>query len=163
MLYMLLCLLVLLSNVASFSMRCNLRKILAGICITGSLQTDSAFAASLVQDFTPTNILSAKSGYDQETGEWVPPADEDWQTTWKKRAEKASKMTPDEIKMAARGARKLTSDELANESKAGKKRRAIAACRTSDYQKVLNIKEIDCVNKVIKTGEVDFILDILDK
>lgn len=147
----------------AFSVKCNMKRLMAGLLISGSLQADSAFASSLVDDFTPTKILSAKSGYDQETGEWTAPVDEDWQTTWKKRAEKASKMSPDEIKMAARGARKLTPEELANESKAGKKRRAMAACRTSDYQKTLKIKEIDCVNKVLKTGEVDFILDILDK
>jgi len=94
---------------------------------------------------------------DDETGEYIEKEEENWQTTWKARYDKASSMSTDEIFKAARGAGNL---ELNNnqESNAAIKRRALSACRDSTIRQKLKAgTQIECTQRVLE-GEIDFIL-----
>lgn len=100
---------------------------------------------------------------DEESGEYVEIQDEDWQTAWKQRLDKASTMSTDEIFQAARGAGNVQLKEGEEESFSSKKRRAMSACRDSNIRSKVSasMTEIECTGKVLNGGEVDFILNAL--
>lgn len=68
--------------------------------ISTSAAAATAFA-SLVGAPTASN---ARYILNEETGEYDEVTDEDWQTTWNKRIEKAKSMSTDEVFLAAQGA-----------------------------------------------------------
>ena len=82
---------------------------------------------------------------------------------WGERLKKASQMEGKDIILAARGA-KNTEKREGPESKASKKRRAFAGCRTREYRQMIpgGVSEIDCTVRVNK-GDVDFMLNLLDQ
>lgn len=95
---------------------------------------------------------------DDETGDYIEKQDEDWQTAWKKRADKASTMTSEEIFQAARGAGNLDLKDGQAESEASKKRRAMSACRdTSVRNKTGAGSEKECTARVF-AGDYNFLL-----
>jgi hypothetical protein len=99
---------------------------------------------------------------DEETGDYVQVAEDDWQTAWKQRLEKAQSLSKDEIFQAARGAGNLELKEGMTESEASKKRRAMSACRDATVRSKAqtDMSERDCTARVFG-GEVEFMLDIL--
>ena len=88
-----------------------------------------------------------------EDGEYVEVSEDDWQTTWKSRLDKASDM--DSVFMAARGA-----GNVDPQSDAARKRRAMAGCRDATTVKKTNLDQKACTAKVLN-GELDFILDVM--
>ena len=102
-------------------------------------------------------VASARYVLDDETGEYVEVQDEDWQTAWKQRIDKAQTMSTDEIFQAARGAGNVDLRD-GPESDASKKRRAMSACRdTTVRAKAAAGNERECTARVF-AGEVDFLL-----
>jgi hypothetical protein len=109
---------------------------------------------------------------DDETGEYVEVEDPTWQEAWRNRWNEASTMSTDQILEAARGAGNVDKKSLDNESPASKRRRALSACRNPDVRsRVVDVNggggggntlnERDCTARVLKDGEVDFILGAL--
>ena len=97
---------------------------------------------------------------DDETGDYVEVEDEDWQTEWRQRLDKAKGMSQKEIFEAARGAGNLNLKD-GSESDASKKRRAMSACRNTTIRAKANAgNERECTARVF-AGEVDFLLDAL--
>lgn len=82
-----------------------------------------------------------------ENGEYVEVKDREWTEEWKDRASKMQSMSPDEIFMAGRGATNTPVSEL---SDAGKKRRALAACRVDATRKAA---KVDATAKAAKVDE----------
>lgn len=86
--------------------------------------------------------------------------DEDWQTAWRQRLDKAQGMTQQEIFQAARGAGNVNLKD-GQESDASKKRRALSACRDATVRAKANAgNERECTARVFG-GEVDFLLEAL--
>ena len=128
------------------------------------LSTTSMAAATLLSVSSPQSSLAANRFIlDEETGEYVEIQDEDWQTAWKQRLDKASTMSTDEIFQAARGAGNVQLKNGEEESLASKKRRAMSACRDSTIRSKVStsMTEIECTGRVLNGGEVDFILTAL--
>lgn len=97
---------------------------------------------------------------DDDTGEYVEVQEEDWQTAWKQRLDKAQSMSQQEIFQAARGAGNLDLKD-GPESEASKKRRAMSACRDVGVrEKAKAGNERECTARVFG-GEVDFLLEAL--
>lgn len=99
---------------------------------------------------------------DDETGDYIEVVDDgDWQKEWKSRYDQMSKMSKDEILVAARGAGNIDTKDLANESPASKKRRAFSGCRDKGTRaKLDNIGEKECSKRVLD-GDYDFVLTVL--
>eukprot|EP00980_Cylindrotheca_fusiformis_P006278 scaffold1340_cov122-Cylindrotheca_fusiformis.AAC.21 len=96
---------------------------------------------------------------DEETGDYVEVEDEDWQTVWRQRLDKAQSMSTQEIFQAARGAGNV--DLRKEESSASQKRRAMSACRDANLRQKANAgSERDCTARVF-SGEVEFMLNQL--
>lgn len=92
-----------------------------------------------------------------EDGDYEEVEEEDWQTAWKGRLEKAKSMTPDEVFMAARGAGNTDLRE-GPESDASKKRRAMAGCRDSGLRTKAGVEDTkECTARVLQ-GDLDFML-----
>jgi hypothetical protein len=99
---------------------------------------------------------NARLVMNEETGDYDDVVDEDWQTAWKQRLDKASAMSADEIVMAARGAGNRI--EGTTESEASRKRRAMAGCRDKTFLKKAGFdNEKACTAKVIQ-GDVALML-----
>ncbi len=94
-------------------------------------------------------------------GNYQTEVDEPWTDVWKSRIEKASKMSPDEIIMAARGAGN-TQSKGPDESVASRKRRALAGCRNEPMRRGSSFPvEKDCIGQVLD-GNIGFMLEVLD-
>ena len=86
--------------------------------------------------------------------------DEDWQTTWNKRIEKAKSMSTDEVFLAAQGAGNVNLKD-GEESEASKKRRALAGCRNAGMREKSGMMgEKECTAKVLG-GDYQFMIDSL--
>jgi hypothetical protein len=103
---------------------------------------------------------NARYVLNEETGDYDEVTDEDWQTAWKQRAEKAQSMSKDEIFNAARGAGNTDLRE-GEESDASKKRRAMSACRDSVLREKAGLKDVKSCNSRVFSGDVDLINNIL--
>lgn len=93
-----------------------------------------------------------------DDGEYVEVPEDDWQTTWKARLDKASSMDVDQVFMAARGAANVDPNNVSSD--ASRKRRAMAGCRDASTVKKTNLDQKACTAKVLN-GEVAFILDVM--
>jgi hypothetical protein len=114
----------------------------------------------VVTTCTVPQIAQARYVLDDETGDFVQVEDEDWQTSWKQRLDKAQTMSTDEVFKAARGAGNVDLKQ-GPESDASKKRRAMSACRDVDIRTKANAgNERECAARVF-AGEVDFMVDQL--
>eukprot|EP00531_Pseudo-nitzschia_arenysensis_P013255 CAMPEP_0116138736 /NCGR_PEP_ID=MMETSP0329-20121206/12936_1 /TAXON_ID=697910 /ORGANISM="Pseudo-nitzschia arenysensis, Strain B593" /LENGTH=195 /DNA_ID=CAMNT_0003633729 /DNA_START=110 /DNA_END=697 /DNA_ORIENTATION=- len=129
------------------------------------------FLFSILSTSTATLVLPGqaiaakpKTRYvlDDETGDYIEVVDDgDWQNEWKSRYDQMSKMSKDEIFVAARGAGNVDSKDLANESPASKKRRAFSGCRDKGTREKLdNIGEKECSKRVLE-GDYEFVLTAL--
>lgn len=110
--------------------------------------------STIVAATSPANaryVLNEDGEYDEA------PADEDWQTAWKQRLDKAQSMSTDEIFNAARGAGNVTLKE-GEESDASKKRRAMSACRDSGLREKSGVGDVKACNVRVMGGDFDFIL-----
>ena len=136
----------------------------AGKDIERRIFIGSAFSLTAAASFPRIASAKPKTRYvlDDETGDYVEVVDEgDWQTEWKSRYDQMSKMSKDEIFVAARGAGNLDSKDLANESQASKKRRAFSGCRDKGTRaKLDNISEKECSKRVLE-GDFEFVLGAL--
>ena len=117
--------------------------------VVSSLASFSAIASS-------SSAANARYVLNDETGDYDEVTDEDWQTSWKQRLDKANSMSSDEIFAAARGAGNINLKE-GEESEASKKRRAMSACRDSGIRAKAGVDAKSCNSRVMG-GEIDFIL-----
>ena len=92
-----------------------------------------------------------------DDGDYEEVDEEDWQTVWKKRLDKAGNMTSDEIFAAARGAGN-TDLKQGEDNYASKKRRAMSACRDSSLGAKAGVTDLKACNNQVMNGDVDFIL-----
>lgn len=92
-----------------------------------------------------------------DDGDYEEVPEEDWQTTWKQRLDKANSMSKDEIFNAARGAGNLELKE-GEESDASKKRRAMSACRDGNLRSRAGVDDAKTCNNRVMSGDSDFIL-----
>ena len=87
--------------------------------------------------------------------------EEDWQTAWKARLDKAQSMSSEEIFMAAQGAGNTQLRE-GEESEASKKRRAMAGCRNDAIRKKAGgTKDVIACNSRVMSGDFGFVLDAM--
>ena len=113
--------------------------------------------ASFSAIVSTSSAANARYVLNDETGDYDEVTDEDWQTSWKQRLDKANSMSSDEIFAAARGAGNMNLKE-GEESEASKKRRAMSACRDSGIRAKAGVDAKSCNSRVMG-GELDFILD----
>ncbi len=92
-----------------------------------------------------------------DDGDYEEVSEEDWQTVWKQRLDKANNMSTDEIFAAARGAGNLDLKE-GDESDASKKRRAMSACRDSGLRTKAGVPDVKACNTRVMDGDFEFIL-----
>mmetsp|Transcript_621 Transcript_621/g.1303 ORF Transcript_621/g.1303 Transcript_621/m.1303 type:complete len:172 (+) Transcript_621:93-608(+) len=123
----------------------------------------STSAATAFLTLTTQSPQAAQARYilNEETGEYDEVADEDWQTAWGKRLDKAKGMSQEEIFLAAQGAGNTNLRE-GEESEASKKRRALAGCRNDGFRKkaggTKDAKE--CTARVLG-GDYQFMVDVM--
>ncbi|EED94610.1 predicted protein [Thalassiosira pseudonana CCMP1335] len=118
----------------------------------------STTAATLTSLALP-QITNARYILNEETGDYDEVADEDWQTAWGKRLDKAKSMSTEEVFLAAQGAGNVNQKE--NESDVSKKRRALAGCRNGGMrEKAGGGSEKECAARVLG-GDIQFMLDAL--
>mmetsp|Transcript_22716 Transcript_22716/g.65481 ORF Transcript_22716/g.65481 Transcript_22716/m.65481 type:complete len:157 (+) Transcript_22716:71-541(+) len=105
-------------------------------------------------------IAHARYVLNDETGDYDEVEDEDWQTAWGKRLDKAKSMSSDEVFMAAQGAgnRNLMDGE---ESEASKKRRALAGCRNDAIRQKSGAGDAKACTSRVLGGEFQFIIDAM--
>jgi hypothetical protein len=129
-------------------------------CVTNNSSRRAFLSSSVAMlSFLPT-ISNARYILNEETGEYDEVTDEDWQTTWNKRIEKAKTMTSDEVFLAAQGAGNVNLKE-GEESEASKKRRALAVCRNGAMREKSGMKdEKQCTSRVLG-GDYQFMVDSL--
>lgn len=108
----------------------------------------------------PIAPADARYVLNEETGDYDEVEDDDWQTTWGKRLDKAKSMSSNEVFMAAQGAgnRNLMEGE---ESDASKKRRALAGCRNDAIRKKAGAGDAkQCTSRVLG-GDFQFMIDAM--
>lgn len=110
--------------------------------------------------FDPNQAV-AKLVLNEDTGEYDEVKEEDWQTAWKARLDKAQSMSSEEIFMAAQGAGNTQLRE-GEESEASKKRRAMAGCRNDAIRKKAGgTKDVIACNSRVMSGDFGFVLDAM--
>ena len=108
----------------------------------------------------PTAPANARYVLNEETGDYDEVEDEDWQTAWGKRLDKAKSMSSDEVFMAAQGAgnRNLMEGE---ESDASKKRRALAGCRNDAIRQKAGAGDAKACTARVLGGDFQFVIDVM--
>ena len=108
----------------------------------------------------PIAPANARYVLNEETGDCDEVEDEDWQTAWGKRLDKAKSMSSDEVFMAAQGAgnRNLMEGE---ESDASKKRRALAGCRNDAIRQRAGAGDTKACTARVLGGDFQFVIDVM--
>ncbi|KAL9190609.1 hypothetical protein ACHAXT_000315 [Thalassiosira profunda] len=120
-----------------------------------STSAAAAFIATIPQ------IANARYVLNEDTGEYDEVTDEDWQTTWGKRLDKAKSMGTEDVFLAAQGAGNLDLKEGQEESEASKKRRALAGCRNDGLRAKGGVKDAkECTARVLG-GDYQFMIDAM--
>lgn len=120
----------------------------------------SSVAAGIASSSGFPSASYARYVLNEETGDYDEVTDEDWQTTWNKRIEKAKSMSSDEIFLAAQGAGNVNLKD-GEESEASKKRRALAGCRNGGMREKSGMKdEKQCTARVL-SGDYKFMIEVL--
>lgn len=131
---------------------------------TNTLSRRGMIFSSVVASFgatLPLSSMPANAKYVlNEDGDYEEVSEEDWQTAWKQRLDKAQSMSTGEIFNAARGAGNIDLKE-GEESDASKKRRAMSACRDGDLRRKAGVKDSKDCNSRVMAGDVNFILEKL--
>ena len=104
---------------------------------------------------------NARFVLNEETGEFDEVSDEDWQTTWKKRLDKAKEMGTEDVFLAAQGAGNLDLKEGMDESDASKKRRAMAGCRNDGMRAKSGVGDVKECTKRVLSGDFQFMIDAM--
>eukprot|EP00529_Nitzschia_sp_RCC80_P028313 CAMPEP_0113487038 /NCGR_PEP_ID=MMETSP0014_2-20120614/25305_1 /TAXON_ID=2857 /ORGANISM="Nitzschia sp." /LENGTH=268 /DNA_ID=CAMNT_0000380727 /DNA_START=87 /DNA_END=893 /DNA_ORIENTATION=+ /assembly_acc=CAM_ASM_000159 len=140
-----------------------------------SVFVQPAAAADTTTDSTTPAKKKVRYVLDEETGDYIEVEEETWQEAWRGRWNEASTMSTDQIFEAARGAGNLDKKSMEEESPSSKKRRALSACRNPEIRSRINtnnnsngggnnhgpLSERDCTARILKDGEIDFILNVL--
>ena len=121
--------------------------------------TTTAAAATILT--TIPQQANARYILNEETGEYDEVTDEDWQTTWKKRLEKAQAMGTEDVFLAAQGAGNLDLKEGTEESDASKKRRAMAGCRNDGLRAKSGVDDVKVCTKRVLSGDFQFMIDAM--
>ena len=117
-------------------------------------------AATTALFTTIPQSANARYVLNEDTGEYDEVQDEDWQTTWGKRLDKAKSMSTEDVFLAAQGAGNTDLRE-GEESEASKKRRALAGCRNDGMRKKSGMKDAkECTARVLG-GDYQFMIDAL--
>lgn len=122
----------------------------------------STSAATVSAFFAIISPQSANARYvlNEETGEYDEVQDEDWQTAWGKRLDKAKSMSTEDVFLAAQGAGN-TDLKMGDESEASKKRRALAGCRNDGFRAKSGVKDAkECTARVLG-GDYQFMIDVM--
>ena len=120
----------------------------------------SAISVAFASILSLPTASNARYILNEETGDYDEVTDEDWQTTWNKRIEKAKSMSTDEVFLAAQGAGNVNLKD-GEESEASKKRRALAGCRNGGMQEKSGVNsEKECTARVLG-GDYQFMIDSL--
>ena len=108
----------------------------------------------------PVAPANARYVLNEETGDYDEVEDDDWQTAWGKRLDKAKSMSSDEVFMAAQGAgnRNLMEGE---ESDASKKRRALAGCRNDAIRQKAGAGDAKACTARVLGGDFQFMIDAM--
>ena len=108
----------------------------------------------------PIAPADARYVLNEETGDYDEVEDDDWQTAWGKRLDKAKSMSSDEVFMAAQGAgnRNLMEGE---ESDASKKRRALAGCRNDAIRQKAGVGDAKACTARVLGGDFQFMIDAM--
>jgi hypothetical protein len=96
-----------------------------------------------------------------DSGEYEQVEDQDWQTTWKERLDKASTMSPDQVFLAAKGAGNVDLKQ-GPETDVSKKRRAMAGCRDKTLRQKAGLSEEKACNARVLQGDIDFMIQAMD-
>lgn len=119
-----------------------------------STSAATAFFATIPQ------IANARYVLNEDTGEYDEVQDEDWQTAWGKRLDKAKSMSTEDVFLAAQGAGNLDLKD-GEESEASKKRRAFAGCRNDGFREKSGVKDAkECTSRVMG-GDYQFMIDAM--
>ena len=125
------------------------------------LSTTAATAFFTAVTTTIPQIANARYVLNEVTGEYDEVQDdEDWQSAWGKRLDKAKTMSKEDIFLAAQGA---GNTELKNgeESEASKKRRAFAGCRNDNFREKSEEKDVKECTKRVLSGDYQFMVDAM--
>jgi len=108
----------------------------------------------------PIAPANARYVLNEETGDYDEVEDDDWQTAWGKRLDKAKSMSSDEVFLAAQGAgnRDLMEGE---ESDASKKRRALAGCRNDAIRQKAGAGDTKACTARVLGGDFQFMIDAM--
>ena len=128
--------------------------------VSTSTSRRAFLSSSIVAAAFTSAASNARYILNEETGEYDEVTDEDWQTTWNKRIEKAKSMSTDEVFLAAQGAGNINLKD-GEESDASKKRRALAGCRNGVMREKSGMSsEKECTARVFG-GDYQFMIDSL--
>ena len=105
-------------------------------------------------------VANARFILNEETGDYDEIEDDDWQTAWGKRLDKAKSMSSDEVFMAAQGAGNVSLRE-GEESEASRKRRALAGCRNDAIRQKAGAGDAKACTSRVLGGEVQFMIDAM--
>lgn len=120
----------------------------------------STSAALVTAVLTTTNIAHARYVLNEQTGDYDEVLDEDWQTTWGKRLDKAKSMSTEDVFLAAQGAGNTNLRE-GEESEASKKRRALAGCRNDRLRQMSGVNSSqECTARVLQNDYM-FMIDAM--
>ena len=123
---------------------------------TKTATTSAAILLSIPQ------LASARYVLNEETGEYDEVTDEDWQTTWKNRLDKAQSMGTEDVFLAAQGAGNLDlKDGSVEESESSKKRRAMAGCRNDRLRGQSGVDDVKVCTKRVLSGDYQFMIDVM--
>jgi hypothetical protein len=113
--------------------------------------------------FSMPSLAIARYVLNEETGEYDEVTDEDWQTTWKKRLDKAQSMGTEDVFLAAQGAGNLDlkNDNGVDESDASKKRRAMAGCRNDRLRAKSGVDDVKECTKRVLSGDYQFMIGVM--
>jgi preprotein translocase subunit SecG len=125
------------------------------------LSNTLATATAVVTTTTIPQLANARYVLNEETGDYDEVTDEDWQTTWKKRLEKAQSMGTEDVFLAAQGAGNLDLKEGMDESDASKKRRAMAGCRNDNLRAKSGESDVKVCTKRVLSGDFQFMIDAM--
>ena len=105
-------------------------------------------------------VASARLVLNDETGDYDEIEEDDWQTAWGKRLDKAKSMSSEEVFMAAQGAGNVSLKE-GEESEASKKRRALAGCRNDTIRQKAGAGDTKACTSRVLGGEFQFMIDVM--
>lgn len=105
-------------------------------------------------------VASARYVLNEETGDYDEIEDDDWQTAWGKRLDKAKSMSSEEVFMAAQGAGNVSLKE-GEESESSRKRRALAGCRNDAIRQKAGAGDTKACTSRVLGGEVQFMVDVM--